>query len=124
MASGGASGGAGGGGVGSGHATSSAATATPAAALAAAAAASTMSTTAAAAASSNAAVGKDGKEVKERDRRFKPLYDALEQGNFRGVVKLSEKKDIAQLPLTKVCMHVICYMESIMAPLAVSYRMT
>jgi hypothetical protein len=35
-------------------------------------------------------------------RKFGPLYEALEAYNFRQVLKLSEKRELASLPLTKV----------------------
>jgi hypothetical protein len=49
-----------------------------------------------------AAADADAAEKAAHKRKFGPLYEALEAYNFRQVLKLSEKRELASLPLTKV----------------------
>ena len=42
---------------------------------------------------------------KEKDRRFQPIYDALNQHNLAAVVRLCDKRDLQRHPLAKVRLH-------------------
>jgi hypothetical protein len=44
---------------------------------------------------------KDGAS-KERSR-LKPIYDALKEGDIRAALRHCDRKEIAQLSITKVC---------------------
>jgi hypothetical protein len=39
----------------------------------------------------------------ERRKKFKSVFDAMEEYDFRQALRLLERKDIASLPLAKVC---------------------
>ncbi len=39
---------------------------------------------------------------KDKDRRFQPIYDALNQHNLAQVVRLCDKRDLQRHPLAKV----------------------